>query len=193
MDESREKSKVTRARQGREGLSDRRARVKDSDIVLIHDSLGHTITEGIMSKEGLRTNKILGYTLEEAFDHVTHLESDPQALVIHCGTNNIKNGDSVNVIVEKYAKLFREVERRLPNTAIVYSAIAPREDDERKQQIVERVNNAIRSEFGRDIFYVRNYDIWGDDLKKRDGVHLTKRGTSMLARNIKAGILQAVL
>ena len=24
----------------------------------LHDSLGHTITEGIMSKEGLRTNKI---------------------------------------------------------------------------------------------------------------------------------------
>ena len=68
---------------------------------LIHDSLGYTIT--IMSKEGLRTNKILGYTLEEAYDNVTHLEQEPQALVIHWGTNNIKNGDSVNAIVDKYA------------------------------------------------------------------------------------------
>ena len=93
----------TRVGRNRKSLFDRRARDKDSDVVLIHDSLGHIISEGIMSKEGLRTNKILGYTLEETYDNVTHLEHEPQALVIHWGTNNIKNGDSVNAIVDKYA------------------------------------------------------------------------------------------
>ena len=179
-------------RNGRAGQNDR-ARRKESDVVLVHDSLGHNITEGIMSREGLTTNKVLSYTLEEVSNFVTCLEYEPKALVVHSGTNNIKQGDSVSTMVEKYARIFSAIERRLPNTAIIYSAIAPREDDERKQRMVEQVNDAVWSEFGRDIIYVSNYDIWGDDYKRPDGVHLTKRGTSMLARNIKDGITPAVL
>ena len=146
-----------------------------------------------MSKERLSTRKILGYTLEDVSELVTQIGHDPKALVLHCGTNNIKKGDSVGSIVNKFENIFREVGRRLPNTTIVYSSIVPREDDDRKQQIVEKVNDAIYTEFGHDIVYVENYDIWGEGYKRPDGVHLTTRGTSMLARNIKAGILDAVV
>ena len=188
-------TRVGRNRKGRQGGEGQHnsASGKESDVVLIHDSLGHTITEGIMSKEGLTTSKILGYTLEEVSDVVAQIDHEPKALVLHSGTNNVKKGDSVNTIINRYATIFREVERNLPNTTIIYSAIAPREDDDRKQRVVEQVNDAIRTEFKREVVYVSNYDIWGDGYKRPDGVHLTKRGTSMLARNIKKGITQALL
>ena len=162
------------------------------DVVFFHDSLGHAINEGIMSKQGLTTRKIVSYTLEDVEHNIRDLRSQPKAIVIHSGTNDIKNGVSAEEIIDRYQHIVRDLKNKFRDTEVILSSIAPREDNDWGQRQVEYINAAVNRKLGDNVTFVCNRDLWGRGVKKRDGVHLTEAGTSILASHIKAGITQVL-
>ena len=167
--------------------------MRDPDIVFIHDSIGNGITPGIMSKYNLSTTKIQAYTQDQARESINNIKGKPKAVVLHVGTNDIKNQVDADDIIKNYDSLIKQLNQRLPHSKIVLSNILPREDNQVFQRNVEYVNAAVNRKFAtmNNIVTVRNSDI-GKKLKKDDGIHVTDIGRSRLASHIKDSIVDVL-
>ena len=163
------------------------------DLVFIHDSIGKGITPGIMSKYDLKTVKVLAYTQEQARESIRNITGMPKAVVLHVGTNDIKNNIDADRIISNYEDLIKLIHKKLPDTKVVLSNILPREDNHLFQRNVEYVNAAVNRKFADSdyVVLIRNNDI-GPKLKKSDGVHLLDPGTSRLASHIRDSVLVAL-
>ena len=103
-----------------------------------------------------------------------------------------QNGQPVRGIIEMYREIVEEAKRIMPRTRLVLSCIAPREDNDWGQRQVDFVNASVNLEFAETVWIVNNDNLWGRNVKRGDGVHLTEVGTSRLACQIKNGILEAL-
>ena len=167
---------------------------EEADLVFIHDSIGKGITPGIMSRFNLRTTKMLAYTQEQARESIDKIVGKPQAVILHVGTNDVKNGVDADIMIKNYDRLIKQVNRKLPDTKVVLSNIVPREDDHVLQETVEYVNAAVNRKCANlnNVSIVRNNDISGRKLKALDRIHLTEPGTSRMASHIKDSVLDAL-
>ena len=125
-------------------------------------------------------------------ENIYDLRYAPKVIVIHAGTNDIRDQVPANEIINHLKRITQHVRQRFRGTKVVVSSIAPREDNEWSQEEVEYINEAVRYELSQEAGFVCNWDIWGREFKAKDGVHLTPKGTSFLAANIKAGICEAL-
>ncbi len=162
------------------------------DVYFMHDSLGHKIKEGILSKQNLITQKLTTYYVEDALKGINELKTDnpPKVFVLHSGTNNLKT-QTPEEVLPLYEKLVHRIRSKFPGSKLVYSSVVPREDNRDVQLNVNYLNAAFHRKYGRDkdIFVInKNSDIRGFRLKRRDGIHLTDEGTSCLARHIRDGV-----
>ena len=137
---------------------------------------------------------MLSYTQEQACQSVGEITGKPKAIVLHVGTNDVKNNVDADEIISNYNNLLKQIRQKLPDTKIVLSNILPREDNHTFQQNVEYVNAAVNRKFAtlNDVVIVKNSDIYGKKLKKQDGVHLTDPGRSRLAAHIRDSVLVAL-
>ena len=167
---------------------------EEADLVFIHDSLGKGITPGIMSRFNLRTTKMLAYTQEQARESIDKIVGKPKVVILHVGTNDVKNGVDADIMIKNYDRLIKQVNRKLPDTKVVLSNIVPREDDHILQETVEYVNAAVNRKCANlnNVSIVRNNDIFGRKLKALDLIHLTEPGTSRMASHIKDSVLDAL-
>ena len=173
------------------------AAVQPADIVILHDSLGHQIKEGIMKRHNLVTEKATTYYVEDSVKHLDKIEvsSKPKTFVLHVGTNNLaKKRQSPEEILPLYMGFVDKMRVKFPGSKLVYSSIVPREDNKATQRLVRYLNAAMNRKFGgaEDVVIVDNFEIKGPRLKQRDGIHLKNDGTSALARNIRDGIKAAL-
>ena len=166
----------------------------DKDLVFIHDSIGKGITDGIMSKYQLTTSKVVSYTQEQAHRSINNITGNPKAIILHVGTNDIKNNIDADVIISNYECLVGQIKQNHPETKVILSSILPREDNHTFQRNVEYVNAAINRKFATvdDVVIIRNSDIYGKKLKRHDGIHLTDQGISRLASHIRDSVLTAL-
>ena len=145
-----------------------------------------------MKKQALTTQKVVTYTLDDVERAIKNMRSQPKAIVIHCGTNDIKNNVPTKNIVENYSRIVHLAKEKFEETEIIISSIAPRDGSEFEQRQVNFINAAVHMELAGEATIVCNREITGRGLKKKDGIHLTDIGTSHLARNIKEGIQMAL-
>ena len=93
----------------------------------------------------------------------------------------------------KYETIVGEVQTNLPDTKLVISCIAPREDSHKLQRYVDWINACLNRKFGESsVTVVLNNDIRGKRLKRRDGIHLTEDGTFRLASHMNRGVRRAL-
>ena len=167
----------------------------EPDLWLIHDSIGHGIKPGIMSRYNLSTAKVTAYTQEEAKQAVKKIKGNPRAVILHVGTNDIKNKVDADVIIKGYEDLRKLVAQKLPKTQLIISNIVPRTDNLDFQRNVEYINAAVNRKYANsnNVSIVGNQDITGRKLKALDGIHLTEpAGVSRLASHIKDVVLAAL-
>ena len=137
---------------------------------------------------------MLAYTQEQARESIDKIVGKPKVVILHVGTNDVKNGVDADIMIKNYDRLIKQVNRKLPDTKVVLSNIVPREDDHILQETVEYVNAAVNRKCANlnNVSIVRNNDIFGRKLKALDLIHLTEPGTSRMASHIKDSVLDAL-
>lgn len=114
----------------------------------------------------------------------TKSPKDLDAVVIHCGVNDIKNTSPAECS-KKLAKTVRTIREKRPGLKIVVSKIVPVADP-RMNYNGELLNALLVSELNNEenVSFVSNYNLQTNRYNLYDGIHPTDRGTSILAKNI---------
>ena len=125
-----------------------------------------------------------GAKVEDMADYTKPLlKSQPTAIIVHAGTNNLKSEDAITV-KNKLLKLKDNIEQKHPNTAVILSTLTPRTDDRLLEQKVRDVNELLINS-GVDI--LNNDNVKYHHLN-RSKLHLKYSGAALLAKNFIAKI-----
>ena len=121
-----------------------------------------------------------GAKIEDMRDYVVPtLRTKPETLILHCGTNNLKN-ENEERIANKIIALAVDIKKNVPNVAV--SGIVFRADSQMEHKI-RRVNYLVEvgvKEY--DIAFISQDNIEAGHLDKW-GLHLNFYGTNVLAGN----------
>ena len=131
----------------------------------------------VRSFAGARINDLYHYL-------VPSLETKPDRVILHIGTNDLKNNEARNV-AEKIVKLCEFIEEKSSNAQVWISELTPRSDSEENNKLRDVVNKVLRSlSSTRDWKVISHSDMTTSCLNSR-GIHLNARGTTVLDRNFK--------
>ena len=121
-----------------------------------------------------------GAKIEDMRDYVMPtLRTRPEALILHCGTNNLKN-ENEERLTNKIIALAVDIKKRVPNVAV--SGIVSRADLQMEHKI-RRVNYLVEAGVKEhDIDFISQDNIEAGHLDKW-GLHLNFYGTNVLAGN----------
>ena len=121
--------------------------------------------------------------MEDMADYVRPtMKRSPDLIVLHAGTNNLRNEDPARVIAEKLMELALNMKGN-ENDVMVSSLIA-RADDEDLQQKLMQVNEVLEAECQRyNLCFIDNGNISPTQHLNGGGLHLNYKGTVLLASN----------
>ena len=169
----------------------------DADVIFIHDSIGKHVKPGILSKQKLVTEKVLAYTQDQALSKIRGMKRTkaPKAVVVHVGTNDIRDNTDADTIVSKYEIILDEIGKMFPDTKIIMSNMIPREnadEDDELQRNVEYVNAVANRKLALKYdISLKNTDLTGKN-KSQDGIHLNTTGVSKFACSIRDSVVAAL-
>ena len=121
--------------------------------------------------------------MEDMTDYVRPtMKRSPDLIVLHAGTNNLRNEEPANVIAEKLMKLALNMKEN-ENDVMVSSLIA-RSDDNDLQLKLMQVNEVLEAECQRyNLCFIDNGNISPTQHLNGGGLHLNYKGTVLLASN----------
>ena len=125
-----------------------KAKAKSSSVI-VGDSIVSRLNGWKMSNQNNRVviRSFSGATVEEIEGHYIRptLKSSPDSVILHVGTNNLKNDDP-NTVAEKIINLCETIVRESPTTKVAISELTPRTDaKDDVQEKVLKVNKRLRS------------------------------------------------
>ena len=134
--------------------------------------------------------KTIAYTLDETTTKIEMCETQPDVVLLHPFTNDIKE-HTPEKCVEKLEKITNIISSKWNNTKTIVSLTTPRTDDE-----IHRINSEILdglikrnyvSQPRKNVQISENTNLWHSNkhVLKPDKYHLSDQGTSMLASNLK--------
>ena len=120
-----------------------------------------------------------GATVEDMKHYVCQLlKNKPEILILHVGTNNIRDDDP-QTLADKICSLKDFIEELSPETRVIVSSLTVRTDFQGAIQKVEEVNH-ILSRSLRNMINNRNIARFYLNSSK---LHLNKSGDTKLAKN----------
>ena len=126
-----------------------------------------------------------GATIEEMESYmVPTLNKNPDGLIIHCGTNNLRS-DKPEETAKKILNVALTASRTVRSVAV--SRILARGDSDVMESKRAHINNLLERSLethGIDFIKHENFDENWQDLLYDDGIHLNQRGTNVLGGNI---------
>ena len=109
---------------------------------------------------------------------------DPDAIILHCGTNSLQKHDDPTEVAQELAKLACSLKNE--RNAVVISSIVCRSDDQREK--VDKVNEALYTLCQEhSLALIDNSNIQEEHLSTRGrfpGLHLNDTGNQILFNNI---------
>ena len=120
------------------------------------------------------------------------LERAPQAIVIHCGVNNIRNSDA-NAASKALISTVQKVEKQFPNSNILLSEITPVKNNH--MELKRKLFNAqIATEFehSKQTAIIAHPNMNEQKIQMKDHLHPNKSGSSTLAGNIGRAVRSKV-
>ena len=133
------------------------------------------------SNERVFVKSFPGATITDMKDYVRPtLKREPDLLVVHIGTNDLRSELTPNQIAVNIMKLATDVKNE--KNDVIVSGITTRSDG--LGQKAREVNTVLAGECSKmNIHFINNDNITNNDLNG-SGLHLNHRGTMVLAKNI---------
>ena len=160
------------------------------DVLLLGNSLLNGVRGDKFSRDFHTTVKT-AYTIKEAQEAILHLDSKPSAIAIQLITNEVKTDQSIADIVQEYNTLVQTIQENVSGCKILISQAPNKISTVTKISTRTTLVNACLADKcqGTDIVCIDNSNV---KSFASDNIHLSKYGTSMLVRNIKAAIEESL-
>lgn len=161
-------------------------RNKNRSITIVGDSIVKDIKAFKLKKSTTKGDKLYvksfsGATTDCMADHIKpSLRYDPDLVIIHCGSNDLRSQKTPNIIADDIIKLASRSKTNAND--IVISGIVARNDElnlkgkQVNEYLVARCNE-------RGIYYIDNNNIIASKHLNTGGIHLNNYGTTQLANN----------
>ena len=142
------------------------------------ERLGHSYGFRATSRKAFKFEDLTSSVLS-----TTSSTEEPDAILVHCGINDIKKA-SPHEMSESFVKKIKDLSTKSPQTKIV-SKIAPMKNAE--LEVKRKLFNAFNSSKlfdSKNISLVDHENLFTSKSVLSDGVHPTSRGASVLAGNV---------
>lgn len=111
------------------------------------------------------------------------LRKEPNKIILHIGTNDI-NYQTAQTVAEGVLNLGIQITQDSPTTDIVISGILPRTDKPNLMSKVNQANRLIKALCIENNWAFLDHESFNSTCLNSRGLHLNRKGTSILARNI---------
>ena len=127
------------------------------------------------------TKQLNRTTTDDMTSHIQPtISNDPECIVLHCRTNDLRQNTSAVEIGQKILEL--AVSCKSNSSNILISGVVPRRD--KLNAKAAQVNSSLISEFGkRNICFISNSNINPRYHCNQSGIYLNRSGTSRLIEN----------
>ena len=160
------------------------------NVVLFHDYMCGKVNNTVLSKEAVDVNKVWAPKLSDVRYEVEKMDENVDVIVIHSMTNDLKDrdADEITHTTEEIVNLSLQKSNK-----VVISTIISRDDDPLLDAKASAVNANIKLKYlnKQNIYICENGNL-RDKKFRTDKVHLTDRGVSRLANNLKYRIAAAL-
>ena len=171
------------------------SRPSKPNVLLLGTSNIKNINEAKLS-DAVAMQKVVKYTIEDTMTYIKSHEVAPDVVILHSLTNDLKSHNP-QTCVAKLEELVSCIRDKWPNCKIIISLTTPRKDDivyHTNGQIINALlKQKIIGDPARCISYCEHSNMLSygnpvDNLLTEDKFHLSERGVSMLASNLKREI-----
>ena len=130
-----------------------------------------------------------GCTIEDMESYMLPtLRKDPDEIILHVGTNNLKHDSSPRRVAEQVVNLVDNITQNHSKAKVTISGLLSRSDDNILASKVPKVNKVIRSfATNRGWSFIDHANIEQNCLNK-SGLHLNQQGSDKLSKNILSHI-----
>jgi len=142
--------------------------------------------------QAVDVKKGTAFTFVETEKVIRNDHSNPDAILLHSLTNEIKT-KSPEQCVEELDSLVEMISSKWRNTKTIISLTTPRNDCDEISANCEILDALIKRKYlnNKDVIISDNYNMWHNNtptrqLLKQDKFHLTAKGASILASNMKS-------
>lgn len=156
-------------------------------ISIIGDSIiknvqGHSLTT---NDHMVVVKSFSGATINCMKDHFKpSIRRNPDVLIIHCGTNDLKSETPANQIANNIIELAKSASKMSENTSVIVSSIVHRNDKFNSK--VSEVNTELKNLCSEcNLGFISNDNINATTHTNRSRLHLNAHGTKLLSENFK--------
>eukprot|EP00745_Piridium_sociabile_P001792 TRINITY_DN11087_c0_g1_i1.p1 TRINITY_DN11087_c0_g1~~TRINITY_DN11087_c0_g1_i1.p1 ORF type:complete len:744 (+),score=146.97 TRINITY_DN11087_c0_g1_i1:98-2329(+) len=154
-------------------------------VLILHDSVLNDVdARRLGNSYGLSVKKKIMHKLEDEENMLEKTKATPDAILLHCGINNLKNETAKSASL-KMTQIVQNIRKDMGETDIVVSQAIPSGDDELEAK--RKLYNAlVFSELYTDgkVSFLDYNMRPHNKIMYRDAIHPSVRGSSFLASNI---------
>ena len=160
------------------GTKDFRSTIIAGDSILKH--LNGRSMSGPNSK--VQVSSFPGCTTKDMADHIRPIvRRKPDSIIIHVGTNSLRNSNSSRECADEIVDIGRMVDQEGISVAI--SSLTARADDNELAKRVKEVNKVLRKFCRQNQWGFIDHNNITDQHLNRSRLHLNRSGTSLLSQN----------
>ena len=140
----------------------------------------HNLRQSLTNKENVYVKSFSGAKVDEMYDYAKpSMKYSPDLLILHCGTNNLKEEKSPEIIADSIIKL--AVHMKNDDNEVMISGLTYRKD--KLNDKVNEVNNLLKIKSSNvALTYIDNSKLNHTHLNPK-GLHLNFKGSEALAQN----------
>ena len=158
---------------------------KRKEVFIVGDSILKNLQGRKLSRSSkVKVSSFPGCTTMDMRDHIKPiLRRNPDAIVMHVGTNSLRSSATVRDCAEEIVNLATMISNE-SSADLAISAIIPRSDNEVLAVKVSGVNKILKTFCNQNEWgYVDHSNISPQHDLNRSGLHLNTKGTARLATN----------
>lgn len=121
----------------------------NEDAIIVGDSIVKGLRKDSLSRPAKRRETVRSFLGAKNADMEHYLQpslaTKPKAIILHVGTNDMKNSSTARDVAEKIVNLGNMIATNSPNTSVTISAITQRLDEESLARKVKDSNKVLKT------------------------------------------------
>ena len=148
---------------------------------MIKDIEGYKMKKALNNKTNVYVKYFPSASIEDMHSYAKPtMRHDPNLIIIHCGTNDLRKEKTAAVIADDIVTLARSL--KTDSTEVIVSGIVPRRDklDEKRKEVNSYLNRKLNE---INLGFIDNGKINVMNNLNKSGLHMNYAGTKILADN----------
>ena len=166
----------------------------NEETIIVGDSIIKGLRRDLLSRAAKRPVTVRSFPGATTADMKHYLqpslEAKPKAIVLHVGTNDVKNSSSGRNVAEKIVDLGNVIATNSPDTKLTISAITQRFDEDSLKKKITDCNKVLRTFCNQHGWSFVEHPNIDETCLNNHKLHLNKKGIAILASNFVNNIVR---